>query len=72
MSHRIAKAVMQFWHSAELLLDDDLGVTCIVDCVESGKDEALRDQRRNFNMILVIFFILFTIITKAVLIEFGH
>ncbi|XP_029127564.1 chromatin modification-related protein EAF1 B isoform X2 [Cajanus cajan] len=53
LSHRIAKAVMQFWHSAELLLDNDLGIDCIVDCVESGKvdaHEALRDKRRNFNM----------------------
>nr|KYP76876.1 E1A-binding protein p400 [Cajanus cajan] len=32
LSHRIAKAVMQFWHSAELLLDNDLGIDCIVDC----------------------------------------
>ncbi|KAL2319251.1 hypothetical protein Fmac_028220 [Flemingia macrophylla] len=55
LSHRIAKAVMQFWHSAELLLDNNLGIDCIVDCVESGKvdaNEALRDQRRNFNMML--------------------
>ncbi|KAK7389407.1 hypothetical protein VNO78_24425 [Psophocarpus tetragonolobus] len=47
LSHRIAKAVMQFWHSAEVLLDNDLG------CVESGKvdaNESLRDQRRNCNM----------------------
>ncbi|KAG5042723.1 hypothetical protein AAZX31_03G073400 [Glycine max] len=53
LSHRIAKAVMQFWHSAELLLDNDLGINCIVGCVESGKvdaNEALRDQRRNSNM----------------------
>ncbi|XP_028207298.1 chromatin modification-related protein EAF1 B-like isoform X3 [Glycine soja] len=53
LSHRIAKAVMQFWHSAKLLLDNDLGINCIVGCVESGKvdaNEALRDQRRNSNM----------------------
>ncbi|KAK7286817.1 hypothetical protein RJT34_22080 [Clitoria ternatea] len=49
LSHRITKAVMQFWHSAELLLDTgDPGINCIVGCVESGKvdaNEASRNQR---------------------------
>lgn len=76
LSHRIAKAVMQFWHSAKLLLDNDLGINCIVGCVESGKvdaNEALRDQRRNSNMVLIIFSVLFALSTKeTVLFEFDH
>ncbi|XP_068479733.1 chromatin modification-related protein EAF1 B-like isoform X5 [Phaseolus vulgaris] len=55
LSHKIAKAVLQFWHSAELLLDNDLDINCIVGCVESGNvdaNEATRDQRRNYNTLL--------------------
>ncbi|XP_057457383.1 chromatin modification-related protein EAF1 B-like isoform X2 [Lotus japonicus] len=51
LSHRISKAVMQFWHSAELLLDnDDPAINSIVGCVESAKvdaNEASRDQKGN-------------------------
>ncbi|XP_027907762.1 chromatin modification-related protein EAF1 B-like isoform X3 [Vigna unguiculata] len=55
LSHKIAKAVMQFWHSAELLLDNDLDINCILGCVKSGNvdaNEAMRDQRRNYNVLL--------------------
>ena len=59
---------MQFWHSAELLLDSDVpGINCIVGSVESGNidaNEASRDQRRNSDMVLVIFFVLFHSIHK--------
>jgi len=75
LSHKIAKAVLQFWHSAELLLDNDLDINCIVGCVESGNvdaNEATRDQRRNYNTLLVIFSVLLTLSTKeTVLFEFG-
>ncbi|KAJ1409572.1 Helicase/SANT-associated domain [Sesbania bispinosa] len=68
LSHKIAKAVMQFWHSAELLLDNDgPDNNCSVGCVESGKvdtHEASRNQRRNSNMVVVIFFVHFHSIHK--------
>jgi len=67
LSHKIAKAVLQFWHSAELLLDNDLHINCIVGCVESGNvdaHEAMRDQRKNHNTLLVIFSVLLTLSTK--------
>jgi len=74
LSHKIAKAVMQFWHSAELLLDNDLDINCILGCVKSGNvdaNEAMRDQRRNYNVLLVIFSILLTLSAKeTVLFEF--
>ncbi|KAE9622154.1 putative nucleoplasmin ATPase transcription factor MYB-HB-like family [Lupinus albus] len=54
LSHSMAKAVMQFWHSVELLLDnDDHGCSCIGGSVESGKDDsndASGDKRRNSDM----------------------
>ncbi|XP_027336682.1 chromatin modification-related protein EAF1 B-like [Abrus precatorius] len=56
LSRKIANAVMQFWHSAELLLEnDDPGVECIVGSVESGNvygNKASRDRRRNSNLLL--------------------
>ncbi|XP_052723989.1 chromatin modification-related protein EAF1 B isoform X4 [Vigna angularis] len=54
LSHKIAKAVMQFWHSAELLLDNDLDSNCILGCVKSKNvdaNEDIREQRRNFNVL---------------------
>lgn len=60
LSHTMAKAVMQFWHSVELLLDNDVpDHNCIGGSVESGKvdsNEASKDKRRNSNTVLVIFF----------------
>ncbi|XP_061353506.1 chromatin modification-related protein EAF1 B-like isoform X2 [Gastrolobium bilobum] len=54
LSHNMAKAVMQFWHSVELLLDNDVpDRNCIGGSVESGKVvsiEASGDMRRNFDM----------------------
>lgn len=65
LSHKIAKAVMQFWQSAELLLDND------VENVDAN--EAIRDQRRNYNMLPpVIFSVLLILSTKeTMLFEFG-
>ncbi|KAL4321711.1 chromatin modification-related protein EAF1 B isoform X1 [Arachis hypogaea] len=51
LSHNIAKAVMQFWHSVECDADDNL----IGGLVESGtvdSSEASRDNRRNSDTVL--------------------
>ncbi|KAI4356403.1 hypothetical protein L6164_000428 [Bauhinia variegata] len=48
LAHTMAKAVMRFWHSVELLDKDD-------DLIQSEKvdaDESFRDKRRNSNMML--------------------
>jgi hypothetical protein len=60
LCHSMAKAVMQFWHSVELLLDKDVpDHNCIGGAVESekvGSNEASRDERKNSEMVRVIFF----------------
>ena len=60
LSHNMAKAVMQFWQSAELHLDNDGPEhNCIGGSVESGKvdsSEASVDKRRNSDMVLVIYY----------------
>lgn len=65
LSHTMAKAVMQFWHSVELLLDKDVpDHNCIGVSVEHDKvdsNEASRDKRKNSEKVLVIFFDLFII-----------
>lgn len=68
---------MQFWHSAELLLDnDDPAINSIVGCVESAKvdaNEASRDQKGNSYVVLVIFFVhLYSIHNLTLLYEFGQ
>ncbi|XP_019413028.1 PREDICTED: chromatin modification-related protein EAF1 B-like isoform X2 [Lupinus angustifolius] len=54
LSHSMAKAVMQFWHSVELLLNnDDNDCSLIGGSVESGKDnsnDASGDKRRDSDM----------------------
>ncbi|XP_027353574.1 chromatin modification-related protein EAF1 B-like isoform X2 [Abrus precatorius] len=54
LSHNMAKAVMEFWHSIELLLDDDVpDHNCIYGSVESAKiesSEASGEKRRNSEM----------------------
>ncbi|XP_028214142.1 chromatin modification-related protein EAF1 B-like isoform X3 [Glycine soja] len=54
LSHNLAKAVMQFWNSIELLLDNDVpDCNCIDDSVESGNidsNEASGDKRSNSKM----------------------
>ncbi|GAU18248.1 hypothetical protein TSUD_175900 [Trifolium subterraneum] len=54
LCHSMAKAVMQFWHSVELLLDNDVpDHNCIGGAVESEKvdsNEASRDKRKNSEM----------------------
>ncbi|RZC00320.1 Chromatin modification-related protein EAF1 A isoform B [Glycine soja] len=54
LSHNMAKAVMQFWNSIELLLDNDVpGRNCIDGSVESGNidsDEASGNRRSNSKM----------------------
>lgn len=56
----MAKAVMQFWHSVELLVDKDVPYhNCIggsVECEKVNSNEASRDKRRSSDMVLVIFF----------------
>ncbi|CAL0304525.1 unnamed protein product [Lupinus luteus] len=51
LAHSMAKAVMQFWHSVELLIDnDDHDCSCIGGSVESVKDdsiEATGDKRKS-------------------------
>ncbi|XP_058756978.1 chromatin modification-related protein EAF1 B-like isoform X3 [Vicia villosa] len=55
LSHTMAKAVMQFWHSVELLLDKDVpDHNCDRGSVESKKidsNEASRDKRKNSEMV---------------------
>ncbi|CAI8585292.1 unnamed protein product [Vicia faba] len=55
LSHTMAKAVMQFWHSVELLLDKDVpDHNCVGSSVESKKvdsNEASRDRRKNSEMV---------------------
>lgn len=62
LSHNLAKAVMQFWNSIELLLDNDVpDCNCIDDSVESGNidsNEASGDKRSNSKMVLVIYSVL--------------
>ncbi|XP_020218821.1 chromatin modification-related protein EAF1 B isoform X2 [Cajanus cajan] len=54
LSHNMAKAVMQFWHSIELLLDNDVpDHKCIDGSVESGNIDsnvATGDKRSNSEM----------------------
>ncbi|XP_019450094.1 PREDICTED: chromatin modification-related protein EAF1 B-like isoform X1 [Lupinus angustifolius] len=56
LSHNMAKAVMQFWHSVELLLDNnDHDCSCIGGSVKSEKDdsnEASEEKRKNSDMVL--------------------
>lgn len=57
LSHSIAKAVMQFWHSVELLLVRDNN--CIGSSNESGQvdsNEASGDKTRSSDMLQVIYF----------------
>ncbi|CAL0328210.1 unnamed protein product [Lupinus luteus] len=54
LCHSMAKAVMQFWHSVELLLaDDDNDCSCIGGSVESGKhnsNDVSGNKRSNSDM----------------------
>ncbi|KAE9618018.1 putative nucleoplasmin ATPase transcription factor MYB-HB-like family [Lupinus albus] len=53
LSHNMAKAVMQFWHSVELLLDnDDHDFSCIGGSVKSEKDDSneVSEERKNSDM----------------------
>ncbi|XP_061367832.1 chromatin modification-related protein EAF1 B-like isoform X2 [Gastrolobium bilobum] len=51
LAHRIAKAVMQFWDSAELRLDnDEPDISCVVESGKVDANEASEDQRRNSNV----------------------
>ncbi|TKY66125.1 Chromatin modification-related protein EAF1 A [Spatholobus suberectus] len=56
LSHNMAKAVMQFWHSIELLLDNDVpDHNCIDGSVESGNIDsnvASGDKRSNSETVL--------------------
>lgn len=58
LAHSMAKAVMQFWRSVELLLDNgDPSIYCTSGLAESGKidaDETSRNERRNMDKVLVI------------------
>lgn len=55
LSHTMAKAVMQFWHSVELLLDKDVhDHNSVGGSVESkivDSNEASRDKRKNSEMV---------------------
>ncbi|CAK8541399.1 unnamed protein product [Lathyrus sativus] len=56
LSHTMAKAVMQFWHSVELLLDKDVpDHSALGGSVESkivDSNEASRDKRKSSEMVL--------------------
>jgi hypothetical protein len=76
LCHSMAKAVMQFWHSVELLLDkDDPDHNCIGGAVESEKvdsNEVSRDKQKSSEMVLVIFFDLLFCPLKKLFFSIGH
>lgn len=59
LAHSMAKSVMQFWHTVELLVDnDDPCFNHAGGSVESGNvdaNEASWDKRRNSDMMVVVY-----------------
>lgn len=63
LAHNLAKAVMQFWHSAEVTLNSgDLTVSpenCKSGLVGKASEEVSKDKNDESNMLLVFFWTCF-------------
>lgn len=62
MAHDLAKAVKQFWHSAETLLNGNDSSSCqkhgnydLVGSMRIDRNEASKDKNGEPNMVLVIY-----------------